>query len=69
MTTTQLTDEELLREVYANHADNAVMQDLARRFDDTLDQMAEIRAAMKLVNANTAEELVEALNRFMDDNK
>jgi hypothetical protein len=45
LTTTQLTDEELLREVYASHADNAVMQDLARRFDDTLDQMAELKAA------------------------
>ena len=69
MTTLHLTDEELLREVYASHADNAVMQDLAKRFDDVLDQMAGLHAAMKLVNAKTPDELVDALNRLMDDNK
>lgn len=69
MTTNHLTDAELMREVYASHSENAVMQDLARRFDDALDELAAIKDAMKLVNATTATELADALSQFMDDNK
>jgi hypothetical protein len=39
-----LTDEELLREIYASHADDPLLQELAKRLEQAQDTIAVLKA-------------------------
>lgn len=64
-----LTNEELLQAVYLKHAENEVIQELAKRLDDALDSLAEVASVLKVANVRSTGELMEFINRFIDDNK
>lgn len=64
-----LTNEELLQAVYLKHAENEVVQELAKRLDDALDSLAEVASVLKVANVRSTGELMEFINRFIDDNK